>query len=103
MRKVMTSKTVINVPNYPKVFSYIDKGIPLYYFALYELNEVTNRLQAVDALSYGLKLYKKVTDPETAISWIENDGMIKSRADNLRTKEQVLEYLENDIDLFMEV
>lgn len=53
---------IINIPNYQKVFSYIDKGIQLYYFGLYKTQKIFDRLHAINILSYGSKLYEKTAD-----------------------------------------
>lgn len=56
-KKPIKDKEIIDTPDYNLAFSYIDKGIPLYYFSLYEPKKVTTRAQVIDALSYGVKLY----------------------------------------------
>ena len=53
---MITDEGIIKVPNYNKCFSYIDKGIPLYYFHLYKPIKLTTKLQVIDALSKNLSL-----------------------------------------------
>jgi hypothetical protein len=53
---------IINVPNYPKVFSYIDNGVQLYYFKLYNPIKIVSKLHAIDVLGYGVKIYEKTAD-----------------------------------------
>lgn len=94
---------IINIPNYPNIFSYIDKGIPLYYFYLDQTHEIADKLQAIDIMSYGLKLYEKIKDREAATSWIENGGVLETRVGTLRDKQKVIEALEMPIDVFKEI
>lgn len=53
---------IINIPNYQKIFSYIDKGIQLYYFKLYNPIKIVSKLHAIDVLGYGVKIYEKTAD-----------------------------------------
>jgi hypothetical protein len=94
---------VINVPNYQKIFSCIDNGVKLYYFNDYQTEEIVDKLQAVNIMSYGLKLYEKIKDREVATSWIENGGELETRVGTLRDKQKVIEALEMPIDVFKEV
>lgn len=94
---------VINVPNYQKVFSCIDNGVKLYWFNDCQTEEVVDKLQAVNIMSYGLKLYEKIKDREAATSWIENGGVLETRVGTLRDKQKVIEALEMPIDIFKEV
>ena len=55
---------VLDVPDYRLAFSYIDKAIPLYYFSCYQPKKLTTRLQVIDALSYGVKLYTGVREED---------------------------------------
>ena len=96
-------QNVVNVPNYQKVFSYIDAGIPLYWFNQYQTEEIVDSLQAINILSYGIKLYEKVEDRETALAWIESGHTLKTRGEILRTKEMAIEYLDMQIEVFKEV
>lgn len=50
---------MIEVPNYTKLLPLVDKGETLYYYSLYQIKEVHTRVEAIDALSYGLHLYTK--------------------------------------------
>ena len=93
---------VINVPNYQKVFSCIDNGVKLYWFNDCQTEEIVDKLQAVNIMSYGLKLYEKV-GRETALSWIESGNILETRVGTLRDKQQVIEALEMPIDVFKEV
>lgn len=56
-KKPIKDKEIISTPDYDLAFSYIDKGIPLYYYVLLMPRKVTTRAQVIDALSYGVKLY----------------------------------------------
>ena len=56
-KKPIKIKEIIDTPSYDLAFSYIDKGMPLYYFSLLEPKKVTTRAQVINALSYGVKLY----------------------------------------------
>ena len=56
-KKPIKDKEIINTPSYDLAFSYIDKGIPLYYSVLLMPRKVTTRAQVIDALSYGVRLY----------------------------------------------
>jgi DNA-directed RNA polymerase subunit M/transcription elongation factor TFIIS len=94
---------VINVPNYQKIFSCIDNGVKLYYFNDYQTEEIVDKLQAVNIMSYGLKLYEKIKDREVATSWIENGGELETRVGTLRDKQKVIEALEMPIDVFKDV
>lgn len=96
-------QNIVNVPNYQKVFSYIGKGIPLYWFNQYQTEEIVDKLHAINILSHGLKLYEKVEDRETALSWIESGHTLKTRGEILRTKEMAIEYLDMQIEVFKEV
>mgnify|MGYP003288244900 CR=1 FL=1 len=60
--KMISKKGVMNIPNYHECFSYIDKGIPLYYFHLYKPIKLTTKLQVIDALSYGMNIYVDVDE-----------------------------------------
>lgn len=55
---------VIEVPNYKECFSYIDQGIPLYYFSLYKPIKLTTHLQVIDALAYGVAIFKDVNEED---------------------------------------
>lgn len=55
---------VINTPDYKLAFSYVDKGIPLYCFSCYQPKKLINRLQVIDALSYGSTLYVGVNEED---------------------------------------
>ena len=59
---MITKKAIITVPNYSECFSYIDKGIPLYYFNLYKPIKLTTKLQVIDALSRGVVIYVGVDE-----------------------------------------
>lgn len=59
---MITKKAIITVPNYSECFSYIDKGIPLYYFNLYKPIKLTTKLQVIDALSHGVVIYVGVDE-----------------------------------------
>lgn len=59
---MITKKAIITVPNYRECFSYIDKGIPLYYFCLYKPIKLTTKSQVIDALSYGMEIYVGVDE-----------------------------------------
>lgn len=56
-KKLIKDKEIINIPDYKLAFSYIDKGIPLYYYALLMPRRVSTRAQVIEALSYGVPLY----------------------------------------------
>lgn len=56
-KKPIKVKEIINTPDYELAFSYVDKGIPLYYYALLMPRKVTTRAQVIEALSYGVQLY----------------------------------------------
>ena len=60
--KMITKKEIINIPNYRECFSYIDKGIPLYYFHLYQPIKLITKLRVIDALSYGMDIYVGVDE-----------------------------------------
>ena len=60
--KMITKKRIINVPNYRECFSYINKGIPLYYFRLYKPIKLITKLQVIDTLSYGMDIYVGVDE-----------------------------------------
>lgn len=55
---------VINTSNYKLAFSYVDKGVPLYYFNCYQPKKLTSRLQVIDAFSYGVELYIGVNEKD---------------------------------------
>jgi len=55
---------VIEVPNYKECFSYIDRGIPLYYFSCYKPIKLTTRLQVINALAYGVVIFKDVNEED---------------------------------------
>lgn len=59
---MITKKAIITVPNYHEYFSYINKGIPLYYFHLYRPIKLTTKLQVINALSYGMDIYVDVDE-----------------------------------------
>jgi hypothetical protein len=62
----MPEKEIVcdEIPDYPKCFSYIDKGIPLYYFSCYKPIKLVTRLQVIDALSYGVTIYTGVREED---------------------------------------
>ena len=62
--KAIEKEKIINVPNYRLAFSYIDKGIPLYYFSLYQPHKLTTKAQVIDALSRGVILYTGVREED---------------------------------------
>lgn len=62
-RRIEEAK-IIEVPNYRKCFSYIDQGIPLYYFNLYKPIKLTTHLQVINALSYGVVIFKDVNEKD---------------------------------------
>lgn len=102
-KNIRRRQKIINVPNYQKVFSCIDNGVKLYWFNDCQTEEIVDKLQAVNIMSYGLKLYEKIKDRETALSWIENCGVLETRVGTLQDKQQVIEALEMPIDVFKEV
>lgn len=59
---MITKKAIITVPNYRECFSYVEKGIPLYYFHLYQPIKLTTKLQVIDALSHGVVIYVGVDE-----------------------------------------
>ena len=63
-KEAIDKEQIINVPNYKLAFSYVDKGVPLYYFSCYQPKKLINRLQVIDALSYGVELYTGVREEE---------------------------------------
>ena len=69
---MITKKGIINVPNYRECFSYINKGIPLYYFRLYQPIKLTTKSQVIDALSYGMNIYVGVDEESCHISYRGN-------------------------------
>ena len=62
--EAIKKKQVVDVPDYRLAFSYVDKGIPLYYFSNYKPKKLTTRLQVIDALSYGINLYTGVREED---------------------------------------
>lgn len=59
---MITKKAIITVPNYRECFSYIEKGIPLYYFSLYKPIKLTTKSQVINALSYGIDIFVGVDE-----------------------------------------
>lgn len=59
---MITKKAIITVPNYRECFSYVEKGIPLYYFHLYQPIKLTTKSQVVNALSYGVDIFVGVDE-----------------------------------------
>ena len=62
--KTIEKKQVVNVPDYRLAFSYVDKGVPLYFFSNYKPKKLTTRLQVINSLSYGVKLYTGVREED---------------------------------------